>query len=87
MNGTLTVDWTAPVVASSAASALRLAAVGAFTLVNAPPMNTRLPRTTTSLTTLFGTALKVATTAPAEVSLTTRLIAVLPPTEPNAPAA
>jgi hypothetical protein len=43
--------------------------------------------TTTSLTPLLGTALNALTTAPAAVSFTTRLMALLPPTEPKEPPA
>jgi len=55
------------------------------TLVNPPPTYRRDPRTTTSLTKLLGTALNPGTTAPEAVSLTTRRMAVLPPTEPKEP--
>ena len=86
MNGTLTPASTAPVVASSAASAPRGNVTLPFlTLVKAPPRYTRAPRTTTSFTGLFGTAWNVETTAPVAVSLTMRLMAVFPPTDVKAP--
>ena len=80
--GTLSVGSTAPLVVSRAASpALGVALPPTF--VKLPPMNSREPRTTTSLTLPLG-AFSTGTSAPAAVSLAT-FLAVAPPIVVNVP--